>query len=167
MDNGTQDEMQNVMGVAELLAMGVAACQFALCSCQLLRELGIKLPDCFELYSDNRSALMVAHTPVGSRYTKHIDVGLMFLKELCRDRKVFDILFAESAHNHANHGTKSTGWKLFEEVRAVYKGTSKQAPPGAEVFVNSLLEDGFRKGSRRRGSGALHLDTGKALRGVQ
>ena len=112
---------------AELLAM-VAACQFALWSCQLLRELGIKLPDCFELYSDNKSALMVAHTPVGSRYTKHIDVRLMFLKELCRDRKVFDILFAESAHNHANHGTKSTGWKLFEEVRAVYKGTSKHHP---------------------------------------
>jgi hypothetical protein len=48
--------------------------------------------------------------------------------ELCRDRKVFDILFAESAHNHANHGTKSMGWKLFEEVRAVYKGTSKHHP---------------------------------------
>jgi hypothetical protein len=44
---------------------------------------------------------------------------------LCRDRKVFDIMFAESSHNHANHNTKSTGWKLFEEVRAVYKGTSK------------------------------------------
>jgi hypothetical protein len=112
---------------AELLAM-VAACQFALWSCQLLRELGVKLPDCFELYSDNKSALMVAHTPVGSRYTKHIDVRLMFLKELCRDRKVFDILFAESAHNHANHGTKATGWKLFEAVRAVYKGTSKHHP---------------------------------------
>jgi hypothetical protein len=51
---------------AELLAM-VAACQFALWSCQLLRELGVKLPDCFELYSDNKSALMDAHTPVGSR----------------------------------------------------------------------------------------------------
>jgi hypothetical protein len=106
----------------------VAAFQFALWSCQLLRELGVKLPDCFELYSDNKSALMVAHTPVGSRYTKHIDVRLMFLKELCRDRKVFDILFAESAHNHANHGTKATGWKLFEAVRAVYKGTSKHHP---------------------------------------
>jgi len=49
---------------AEFLAM-VAACVFALWSCQLLRELGIVLPDCFELYSDNQSALMIAHTPVG------------------------------------------------------------------------------------------------------
>jgi hypothetical protein len=110
---------------------------------QLLRELGIELPDCFELYSDNKSALMVAHTPVGSRYTKHIDVRLMFLKELCRDRKVFDIMFAESSHNHANHNTKSTGWKLFEEV-------DFEKVRGGEAAVLYL-----------------HLDTGKALRGVQ
>jgi hypothetical protein len=51
---------------AEFLAM-VAACQFALWSSQLLRELGVKLPDCFELYSDNKSALMAAHTPVGRK----------------------------------------------------------------------------------------------------
>jgi hypothetical protein len=72
----------------------VAAYQFALWSCQLLRELGIVLPDRFELFSDNRGALMAAHPPVGSKYTKHIDVRLMFLKELCRDRRVFCIVFA-------------------------------------------------------------------------
>jgi hypothetical protein len=37
-------------------------------------------------------------------------------------------VFAESKHNHANHNTKSTRWKLFEDVRAVYKGTSKHHP---------------------------------------
>jgi hypothetical protein len=86
---------------AEFLAM-VAACQFALWSCQLLRELGVVLPDRFELFSDNRRALVVAHPPMGSRYTKHIDVRLVFLKELCRDRKVVDIVFARSLHNYGN-----------------------------------------------------------------
>jgi hypothetical protein len=55
----------------------------------------------------------------------------MFLKELlCRDRKVFDILFADGvdAQPRQPHNTKSTGWKLFEEVRAVYKGTSRHHP---------------------------------------
>ena len=71
---------------------------------------------------------MVAHTPVGSKYTKHIDVRLMFLKELCRDRKVFDIVFARSLHNHANHYTKATGYKLFDDVRGVLKGSIKHHP---------------------------------------
>jgi hypothetical protein len=88
----------------QLLAM-VAACQFALWSCQLLRELGVVLPDRFELFSDNRGALMAAHTPVGSKYTNQLNARLMFLKELCRDRKVFDIVFAMSKGNYGNHYT--------------------------------------------------------------
>jgi len=128
---GHQSKLQHCVTLstceAELLAI-VAASQFALWSCQLLRELGVVLPDRFELFSDNRSALMVAHTPVGSKYTKHIDVRLMFLKELCRDRKVFDIVFARSLHNHANHYTKATGYKLFDDVRGVLKGSIKHHP---------------------------------------
>jgi hypothetical protein len=72
---------------------------------------------------------MAAHPPVVSRYTKHIDVRLMFLKELCRDRKVLDMVFARSLHNYGNHHyTKATGYKLFESVRGVLKGSSKHHP---------------------------------------
>jgi hypothetical protein len=50
---------------------------------------------------------VVAHPPVGSKYTKYIDVRLMFLKELCRDRKVFDIVFARSLHRLTRVGAPS------------------------------------------------------------
>jgi hypothetical protein len=88
---------------------------------------------------------MIAHTPVGSRYTKHIDVRLMFLKELCRDRKVFDIVFAESRHNYANHNTKHAGRQLFSAVRDVYKGLSRHHPALKAKVMARFSEMDFSK----------------------
>ena len=61
---------------------------------QLLKEIGVVLPDRFELFCDSESAAAIAQSPVGSKYTKHIDVRLLFLKELCCDRKLFDVVLA-------------------------------------------------------------------------
>jgi hypothetical protein len=97
--------------------------------------------------TDNRSALVVAHTPVGSKYTKHIDVRLMFLKELCRDCKVFDIVFARSLHNHASHYTKATGHKqlFFADVRGVLKGSSIKHHPALMAEAVRFSEMDFCK----------------------
>ena len=88
---------------------------------------------------------MIAHTPVGSRYTKHIDVRLLFLKELCRYRKVFDILFAESGHNYANHNTKHTARQLFTNVRDVLKGLSRHHPALKAKVMARFSEMDFSK----------------------
>jgi hypothetical protein len=88
---------------------------------------------------------MIAHTSVGSRFTKHIDVGLMFLKELCRDRKVFNILIAESAHNYANHNTKHTARQLFTNVRDMLKGLSRHHPALKAKVMARFSEMDFSK----------------------
>ena len=56
---------------AEFLAL-VAASQLACWGCQLIRELGVQLPDCMELFCGNKSAAAIAHTPVGHKYTRNI-----------------------------------------------------------------------------------------------
>jgi hypothetical protein len=68
----------------------------------------------------------------------------MSLKELCRDRKVFDIVFARSLHNYGNHYTKATGHKLFDDVRGVLKGISMHHPALMAEAVRSSEMD-FRK----------------------
>jgi hypothetical protein len=112
---------------AEYLALA-AACQFVMWSVQLLRELGVVLPKCFELFCDSKSAADIAQSPVGSKYTKHIDVRLLFLKEFCCDHKLFDIVFTRSPSNVANAPTKTTPSGEFLHTRDVLRGVSKDHP---------------------------------------
>jgi hypothetical protein len=97
-------------------------------SVQLLREFGVVLPKCFELFCDSKSAAAIAHSPVGSKYTKHIDVRLLFLKELCCDRKLFDIVFTRCPTNVANAATKTTPSGEFLRTRDILRGISKDHP---------------------------------------
>ena len=129
---------------AEFLAL-VAAAQFALWACQLIRELGVQLPDCMELFCDNKSAAAIAHTPVGHKYTKHIDIRLMFLKELCCDRKIFDIVFTGSATNLANTNTKTTANKEFLPFRDILKNLSRDHPALRDRVFTRFSEMDFIK----------------------
>jgi hypothetical protein len=86
------------------------------------------LPKCFELFSDSRSAAAISHSPVGSKYTKHIDVRLLSLKELCCDRKLFDIMYTCSPTNVANAATKATPSGEFLRTRDILRGVSKDHP---------------------------------------
>ena len=123
----------------------VAASQFALWACQLIRELGVQLPDCMELFCDNKSAAAIAHTPVGHKYTKHIDIRLMFLKELCCDRKIFDIVFTGSATNLANTNTKTTANKEFLPFRDILKNLSRDHPALRDRVFTRFSEMDFIK----------------------
>jgi hypothetical protein len=90
-------------------------------SVQLLRELGVVLPKCFELLCDSKSAAAIAHSPVGSKYTKHIDVRLRF-----------DIVLTRSPTNPttnvANAATKTTPSGEFLRTRDILRGVSKDHP---------------------------------------
>ena len=129
---------------AEFLAL-VAASQFALWACQLLRELGVQLPHCCEIYCDNKSAAAIAHTPVGHKYTKHIDIRLMFLKELCCDRKIFDIVFTGSKTNLSNSNTKTTANREFLSFREYFKGFAREHPALLERAVQRFSKMDFSK----------------------
>ena len=125
----------------------IPSCRFAVRSlaCQLLRELGVQLPHCCEIYCDNKSAAAIAHTPVGHKYTKHIDIRLMFLKELCCDRKIFDIVFTGSKTNLSNSNTKTTANREFLSFREYFKGFAREHPALLDRVVQRFSQMDFVK----------------------
>jgi hypothetical protein len=83
--------------------------------CSALNELGIVLPSCVKIYSDNKSCLAIAHNPVDHKYTKHIDIRMMFLCELVKGprKKAFVFLFVNGPLNLANGLTKNLGPRTY------------------------------------------------------
>ena len=124
---------------AEFVAL-VMAVQFAMWAVQLLNELGIVLPSCVEIYSDNKSCLAIAHNPVDHKYTKHIDIRMMFLRELVKGprKKAFDFLFVRGPLNLANGFTKHLGTKMHREFADDLFNETKVYPPTTDRVMARL-----------------------------
>jgi hypothetical protein len=69
----------------------------------------------------------------------------MFLKELCCDRKIFDIVFTGSKTNLANAATKTTFNKEFIATRDIYKNLSRDHPALLERMVTRFSQMDFVK----------------------
>ena len=69
----------------------------------------------------------------------------MFLKELCCDRKIFDIVFTGSKTNLANAATKTTANKEFLSSRDIFKNLSRDHPALLERNVTRFSQMDFIK----------------------
>lgn len=82
---------------------------------QLLREIGIELPDISTIKTDNQGALRLAHNPEISKRTKHIDVHFHFIRRLVQEKSI-KIEYIESPNQLADSLTKSVSYPRLETM---------------------------------------------------
>ena len=83
-------------------------------------------------YCDNKSCITIAKsTQINFKYSKHIDIRYMFIKDKLKDNKwkkttkEFDVLFIRSAENLADIFTKQKPKGTFRQLKDVLKGAGR------------------------------------------
>ena len=81
----------------------------------ILDDLRIKWDDPMKLYYDNKSAINIAHNPIQHNRTKHIEVGIHFIKEKL-EKGIVCMPYVPSEHQLANILTKWLNSSTFQDL---------------------------------------------------
>lgn len=100
---------------AEFVAASVA-CKDTLWAQQLLTELQVN-PECFNMYIDNQGAIKVITNQQLHSKTKHIDIHLMFIRELSESKK-FIANYIPTSKQLADIFTKPLARDRFSSLRS-------------------------------------------------
>ena len=96
---------------AEYMAAS-SATQEAIHLRNILEALGQSQPESTTIYCDNQGSIHLTQNPIAHGRTKHIDIRVHFVREMC-ERKVVHFKYIPTEHNVADMFTKPLGTTKF------------------------------------------------------
>ena len=107
---------------SELIAV-VETLKMLLHQCDILRFIGMELPEPLTMHSDNQAAIFMALDSAAFKRTKHFDIRHKFTLQHCVGAgKAFDIKHVRSEANRADIFTKKMAAPLFVRLRDLLVG---------------------------------------------